>query len=507
MNSKIWHLAAFGVLAVGAGIGVDVANATPDKGLALSPSPNATDQLNSTQFQSDQTSADLAQLLLAQDPQEAANIQVYERVSPAVVSIDTKAANGSGTIITSDGMVLTNAHVVSEGGEVTVKLADGKEVIADVIAFGEDGLDLAVIKIRNVNNLPTVKIANPGSVKVGQRAFAIGNPFGQFQGTLTVGIISRIDQERNLLQTDAAINPGNSGGPLLNSNGELIGVNTAIFTRGRSGGNIGIGFAIAVDKIPPFLQAVKEGRAPTVARSSRPMAFTSENAKSLELDGPEIAGRLENGDPILPVDNSHYDIYAFEGKAGQQVMIEMTSREIDSYLILLDAEGGELAQDDDGGGENDAKIVVTLPQDGTYTFLANSYDAGELGGYQLRLRTAALRQQPPTSRPTPTGVLLQQQGSLDTNDAVLPMDGSLYDEYSFEGQAGQSVVIRLESQEFDPYVALFSPNGRLVAENDDVSRIDKNAAITVTLPMTGTYRVVVNAYDSTGRGQYLLTVR
>lgn len=506
MSSKIWHLAAFGIMAVGMSTVARAATATPLEGLYPNPLLNRP-QFTSTQFKSIPANGS-GSMILAQDTQEQTNIRVYEQASPAVVSIDTETANGSGTIITPDGMVLTNAHVVAAGGEVKLKLADGKEVVADVVAFGDPGLDLAILRIRNVSNLPTIKIARPGSIKVGQRAFAIGNPFGQFQGTLTIGIVSRIDPERNLIQTDAAINPGNSGGPLLNSEGELIGVNTAIFTRGQSGGNIGIGFAISADKIPPFLQAVKEGRAPTVAQVSRPMAFTSENAEPVRVDGPEVAGRLENGDPILPVDNSYYDVYAFEGKAGQQVMIEMKSREIDSYLILLDAEGAELAQDDDGGGENDAKIVVTLPQDGTYTFLANSYDAGELGRYQLQLRTQ-IRRQPPSSSPTPSveGMILQQEGILDPRDAVLPSDGSLYDEYTFEGQAGQSVTIRIESQDFDPYVALFGPNGRLVAENDDASRVDKNAGITVTLPMAGVYRVVVNAYDNTGRGQYLLTVR
>jgi serine protease Do len=89
----------------------------------------------------------------------------------------------------------------------------------------------------------------------------------------------------------------------------------------------------------------------------------------------------------------------------------------------------------------------------------------------------------------------------------LSSDGSLYDEYTFEGKQGQSILIRSESQDFDSYLALFDPKGKLIAENDDASQSDKNAEIRVTLPVTGQYRVVVNAYDKTGRGQYLLTVR
>ncbi|WRH68596.1 MAG: trypsin-like peptidase domain-containing protein [Planktothrix sp. GU0601_MAG3] len=244
MNFLSLRLTIFGLLTIGALIRVPVANANLSKTIyPVPPSSFSPRDLVSNH------SLDSPLILAADKTEEETNIKVYEKASPAVVSIDTKKTNGSGAIISSDGLVLTNAHVVSGGGTVTVTLADGRKLEADVIAFGEPGLDLAVLKIRNVQNLPTISIASPNSVKVGQRAFAIGNPFGQFQNTLTVGIVSRLDTNRNLIQTDAAINPGNSGGPLLNSAGELIGVNTAIFTRGQGGGNIGIGFAISVDRV------------------------------------------------------------------------------------------------------------------------------------------------------------------------------------------------------------------------------------------------------------------
>ncbi|MDY7022074.1 MAG: trypsin-like peptidase domain-containing protein [Cyanobacteriota bacterium] len=498
MNLKFLSLATSGLLAMGTTVSVDVTHARSSKNL-LDLAPTSKQSNLSSNVLINQSNQ-----LLALDDTERTNIRIYQQASPAVVSIDTEKANGSGTIITPDGLVLTNAHVVSQGDEVTVTLADGREMMADVIAFGEDGLDLAALKIRNARNLPTIPIATPGSIAVGQRAFAIGNPFGQFQGTFTVGIVSRIDGDRNLIQTDAAINPGNSGGPLLNSDGELIGVNTAIFTRGRSGGNIGIGFAIAVDKVPPFLQAVEEGTAPRVAQSQRPLAFSGEPSEKIILDGPEIRGRLDNSDSILPIDNSYYDIYSFEGEAGQQIAIEMSSQDLDSYLILLNSDGSELAQDDDSGGDKNAQILVTLPADGEYTFLANSYEAGESGDYRLRLR-AARDSLSPGDRSSQ--LILEERGRLDNSDPVLPSDGSRYDEYVFDGEAGQSVTIRLESSEFDPYLAVFSPNGQLVGENDDANSSEKNAALTFTLPVTGRYRVVVNAYDSTGQGDYLLTVQ
>jgi serine protease Do len=169
----------------------------------------------------------------------------------------------------------------------------------------------------------------------------------------------------------------------------------------------------------------------------------------------------------------------------------------------MDAEGAELAQDDDSGGDKNARIEVTLPESGIYTFLANSYEAGQSGTYQLRLRSAD--DDPRATEPS--RLILREEGVLESGDSVLPSDGSLYDEYTFEAEAGQSVTIDLESSDFDPYLALFGPDGQLVGENDDVSESNRNSRLIVTLPATGLYRVVVNAYDSTGRGEYLLRVR
>jgi S1-C subfamily serine protease len=240
------------------------------------------------------------QQALAQDAEDSVNVRVYQQVSPAVVSIDAGEGTGSGSIISSEGLILTNAHVVGESRQVQVTLADGREFQGDVIAYGEAGLDLAVVRISGQRNLPTIRLARPGSVQVGQRAFAIGNPFGQFQGTLTTGIVSRIDNNRGLIQTDAAINPGNSGGPLLNSQGELIGVNTAIFAPRGSAGNIGIGFAISMERVQPFLTAVREGRAPTTAQQP-PIPGVTRPPQQITLSGATLQGTLDRNSNILPI--------------------------------------------------------------------------------------------------------------------------------------------------------------------------------------------------------------
>ena len=364
MSTKGLRLATTRILAAGAAIGVMTMHNSPG-GLF----PGTFLQLDSA---------------FAQDVDEQVNIRVYRKASPAVVSVNTGSGSGSGSIISRDGLVLTNAHVVQDANRtVTVILSDGRRLPADIVAFGNNGLDLAVLKIRGQSNLPTITFARSGSVQVGQRAFAIGNPFGQFQNTFTVGIVSRIDQQRGLIQTDAAINPGNSGGPLLNSQGELIGVNTAIFTGGSSGGNIGIGFAISVERLQPFLAAVRQGRAARTTQRQRPTA-ERQRPIPLPLNGRVVNGRLGSGSNVLPVDNSYFDLYTFQGRAGQRIQIDMASPQIDSYLILLSPNGDELAQDDDSGGNQNARLVGTLPVTGTYLVIANSNEGGEAGAYQIR---------------------------------------------------------------------------------------------------------------------------
>lgn len=443
----------------------------------------------------------------AQATDEQTNVRVYQKASPAVVSIAVPNGSGSGTIISRDGLVLTNAHVVQNASRtLTVTLADGRRLPADVVAFGESGLDLAVLRIRGQNNLPTVPLARSGAVQVGQRAFAIGDPFGRFQGTFTVGIVSRIDRERGLIQTDAAINPGNSGGPLLNSQGELIGVNTAIFTNSRAGGNIGIGFAIAIDRVQPFLASVRQGTAPRVAQTVPRTGRTTNPPQTLTLNGELITDRLGPGDNVLPVDNSFFKAYRFQGRAGQQVRIDMASREINPFLILVAPNGRTLAQDGNSGGSRNARIVTSLPISGTYLLIANSYRAGEVGSFDLRAMTSGvgLRNQ---NTQTQSRSPIQLQGTLGPGAPTLPSDGSWYRSYTFDGVAGQSIRIVLESSDFDTYLALMGPDGRKVAENNNVGRNNPNSALNLTLPSSGTYRVIVNASEPGAGGRYRLVIR
>lgn len=197
---------------------------------------------------------------------EKINIEVFEKVHPAVVNIAAttlginfwmeiipQEGQGSGFIIDRKGYILTNNHVVARAQKIIVTLSDGRKTPASLVGRDPES-DLAIIKIPSGDVDAAVPLGDSNQVRVGQKAIAIGNPFG-LSHTLTTGIVSAIKREirtkdgthiKDLIQTDAAINPGNSGGPLLNSNGEVIGINTAIFS--LSGGYQGIGFAIPINR-------------------------------------------------------------------------------------------------------------------------------------------------------------------------------------------------------------------------------------------------------------------
>ena len=208
---------------------------------------------------------------------------------------------GSGVIVSASGYVLTNHHVVEAADEIEVALADGKKLLAKVVG-NDPETDLAVLRV-NADNLPAITFGSAENLRVGDVVLAIGNPFGVGQ-TVTGGIVSALGRTglgintfENFIQTDAAINPGNSGGALTDASGNLIGINTAIFS--RSGGSMGIGFAIPVSTAKMVLdQIVKSG---TVTRGwigVEVQEITPPIAESFKLGstrGALIAGVLRGG--------------------------------------------------------------------------------------------------------------------------------------------------------------------------------------------------------------------
>ncbi len=230
-----------------------------------------------------------------------------------------QAGLGSGVIVSPEGYILTNNHVVEGADEIEVTLTDSRRARARVIGTDPD-TDLAILKIE-LDKLPVIVLGNSDALDVGDQVLAIGNPFNVGQ-TVTSGIVSALGRDQlglstfeNFIQTDAAINPGNSGGALVDADGRLIGINTAIFS--RSGGNLGIGFAIPVDEVNRVVpRLIKDGQVTRGWIGVEPNELSPELAETFGVkkategviitgvlqDGPAAQAGMRPGDVIVQVD-------------------------------------------------------------------------------------------------------------------------------------------------------------------------------------------------------------
>ena len=274
-------------------------------------------------------------------------IQTVNKVGPAVVSITTKQEGvdifgriveqegaGTGFIITSDGLIVTNKHVVSdERATYTVTTAEGKTFDATVKARDPFN-DLAVLDI-NANGLPVVELGDSDALEVGQWVVAIGNALGEFKNSVSVGVVSaknrKLDAQGNsaeltgLIQTDAAINPGNSGGPLVNLKGQVVGVDTAIAS--PTGSSVGIGFAIPVNSIKKAIDSVR--KTGTITRPMLGVRYANVTpAVQKELQLTVDHGALVLGDNQAPgvVPNGPADVAGVEEN---DIILELNGERID----------------------------------------------------------------------------------------------------------------------------------------------------------------------------------
>jgi S1-C subfamily serine protease len=256
--------------------------------IAASPTPTATPRVETVIVVATPTpgplpAGGLAGGLAGGDDVETRRIAVYQRVAPAVVNITTQVlrtdffwgttpeeGSGSGFLWDTDGHIVTNYHVIDGAQQIEVSFGGDTSLTATVVG-GDPINDLAVLKVDSVpEGVQPVELGTSTDLHVGQTAIVIGNPFGQFERTMTQGIVSALNRTiqtdnssvlRGVIQTDAAINHGNSGGPLLDSRGHLIGVNSAIYS--PSGTSAGVGLAIPVDKVMRVVPVlIKQGRFP-----------------------------------------------------------------------------------------------------------------------------------------------------------------------------------------------------------------------------------------------------
>lgn len=292
---------------------------------------------------------------------------------------------GSGFIVSSDGYILTNAHVVNGASQVTVKMTDRREYNAKVIG-ADERTDVAVIKIE-AKNLPTVRIGDPSKLKPGEWVIAIGSPFG-FENSVTAGIVSATSRSMGggnstpFIQTDVAVNPGNSGGPLFNLNGEVIGINSQIYS--RTGGYMGLSFAIPIDVASNVReQLVSNGR---VTRSRIGVSIQDVNAQladsfgldrprgalvgMVEADGPGAKAGIKPGDVILKVDGKEIEQSAqvpaivANTKPGKEIGIEVwrngSAKRLSAKPVELIEDGEKLAGNSKDPSDTQSKLGLAV---------------------------------------------------------------------------------------------------------------------------------------------------
>jgi len=302
------------------------------------------------------------------DTDEQQNVAIYERVSPAVVNIIStvvsydyflqpvpQQGSGSGSILDREGNILTNYHVVRGARRLQVTLADGKTFEARLVG-GDPDHDLAVIRLLNPpENLTPINLGSSDSLKVGRKVLAIGNPFG-LERTLTTGVISALGRDlqseragrtlRNLIQTDAAINPGNSGGPLLDSAGNLIGVNTAIYS--TSGSSAGIGFAVPVATVREVLPNLLSARGQVARRASLGVV--------VQTLPPQVADALG-----LPVQEGVLVADVIPGGPAARAGLRPGNQEVAAGNLRLRV-GGDVIVAIDGQAVSDAQALISEVQ-------------------------------------------------------------------------------------------------------------------------------------------------
>jgi len=292
---------------------------------------------------------------------------------------------GSGFIVTGDGYILTNAHVVENADEVTVKTTDRREYTAKVVG-SDAATDVAVLKI-DAKNLPTVKIGDASKLRPGEWVIAIGSPFG-FENSVTAGIVSATSRSMPgsnyapFIQTDVAVNPGNSGGPLFNLNGEVVGINSQIYS--RNGGYMGLSFAIPIDVANNVrTQLVSSGK---VTRSRIGVSIQDVNAQlaesfgldrprgalvgMVEEDGPGAKAGIKAGDVILKVDGNEIDTSAqlpgiIAGKKpGSSVDIEVWRdggvKRLSAKPVEIVEKGTKVAMRDSDEADATAKLGLSV---------------------------------------------------------------------------------------------------------------------------------------------------
>lgn len=318
---------------------------------------------------------------------EQDRIRLFERSRDAVVTIKAAGGSGSGFIISKDGLIVANKHVVKNeeaqiADHVTVVLADGTEISANVLGVSRHQ-NLALVQVPQQHRLKFLNLAKPETIKVGQSVYGVYSSLG-IEKFFTAGVLNKIDKSKSELYHDAPISPGNSGGPLLNSRGEVIGVNSD--SRTGSADDITLGMAIKIDRVHEILANYRSKHSNFISIKN-----VDKRTKLIALptNGKAIAASFKAGDEA-DERNIHHRGYILKGRANHKLTIEMSSKQIDPILALyfVDAITNQSTEIHANSGvspkNTNAKISIVLPRDGNYVVIAKTFQPQETGNYQIK---------------------------------------------------------------------------------------------------------------------------
>jgi putative serine protease PepD len=286
---------------------------------------------------------------------------ILDKVQPSVVAIKTSQTTargvfegaGSGIVLTADGLVLTNAHVVGQFSDISVVLADGSEHKATIVGSSPSD-DLAVVQVDGVKDLTPAELGSSDGLRVGEEVIAIGNALNLGdEPTVTRGIVSALDRDlsaegetlEGLIQTDAAINPGNSGGPLVNAAGQVVGMNTAIVQDAQN-----LGFSIAIDRAKPIIERLEKGEGAVTPDG----AFLGVSSADVSAVAPEVLQRYGIDD-----DQGAFITEVVPGSAAANAGIEVGDviTEIDGKSVKTSEDVRSIVTDHDAGDKVAMKVI------------------------------------------------------------------------------------------------------------------------------------------------------
>jgi hypothetical protein len=455
--------------------------------------------------------------------QAGAGPMSLETIRKAVVTIHAldadgeKVASGTGFFVAPEGMVVTAAHVLSDAAGCSIELSDG-ETMRCTVAASDTSKDVMMLLVPGTPPA-MLRWGSSGAAKDGDEITVVSNPLGQLPGTLSKGIISasRVVRGTKLIQISAAISHGSSGAPLLNAQGQVIGVIRSTIEEGQS-----LNFATATDAVrnlqmDPAAVAEAQGilRKPVLAQRSEPAPTPVEAGAAHTIAvGQKVNGTLTDNDELYP-DTSYYQRWRLTTRPNQQVTIDLSSLDFDPVLIVRGAADSSLINDDGGPG-CDSRIAFTAPSSGPFTILVNTTATPHRQTGRFTLAVSTGLREPDAARDCqssvgnsgdlrPIAIGETRYGSLTEADALYP-DTTYYQRWTLSAQPRQEITIDLSSSDFDPVLIVRGAADSSIINDDGGPGCASRVAFTAA--SSGPFTILVNTTSTPVRqtGRYTLMI-